>query len=213
MAKKKVLFRIPLIKLAAILSASFIINFSLCYYYSLYYDGNFYLTLWLNFMIQPVYFSLLVSTVEFDKLEIVRYKCYADYFKKRFYVLIKLVLFYIIYLFISMILIHQVLSAEMDTALLLRYLWWNGLLFILYNCLYIYSNYIGKRLMCEIILIISFVLQMLFAMYMESLRPYFFMAYPFYIQEINNYQMGAVMIVSCLSVYWLSAVRIKEMGN
>ena len=200
MGKKKVLLRIPLTKWCLIIVGSFVLNFALCYYYSLYYTENLFLTLWMNFVIQPFYFALLFSTYEFNKTEIVRYKNFTQYFKKRFIEQLGLTVIYLAYLFITMYFLHEILSVKLDFDLLLYYLWWCGMLFVLFNCFYIYSTYIGKRTVYEITLIILFILQMLFAMYSDTLRPYLFMAYP-------------VLILVYLLVYWCSSLRFKEMGD
>ena len=120
---------------------------------------------------------------------------------------------YLAYLFITMYFLHEILSVKLDFDLLLYYLWWCGMLFVLFNCFYIYSTYIGKRTVYEITLIILFILQMLFAMYSDTLRPYLFMAYPLYMRELNDFQMTSVLILVYLLVYWCSSLRFKEMGD
>lgn len=213
MGKKKVLLRIPLTKWGLIIGGSFVLNFALCYYYSLYYTENLFLTLWMNFVIQPFYFALLFSTYEFNKTEIVRYKNFTHYFKKRFVEQLGLTAIYLAYLFITMYFLHEILSVKLDFDMLLYYLYWYGMLFVLFNCFYIYSTYIGKRTVYEITLIILFILQTLFAMYSDTLRPYLFMAYPLYMRELNDFQMTSVLILVYLLVYWCSSLRFKEMGD
>ena len=131
MGKKKVLLRIPLTKWGLIIGGSFVLNLALCYY-SLYYTENLFLTLWMNFVIQPFYFALLFSTYEFNKTEIVRYKNFTHYFKKRFVEQLGLTAIYLAYLFITMYFLHEILSVKLDFDMLLYYLYWCGMLFVLF---------------------------------------------------------------------------------